>query len=345
LKKIYFLLLILPFLSCRDDYPKGGVINLSDRCHVLLLNEVAGAESLVTDQSEHFFERVNPIDMMIQMKQTDTTGASDREQLVRKYKAFLKSDALVFTKEERTFLSQTMREAFELCNKVSPDFFPPRVNLVKVKGNAYGTDVFFTRQNAIVMSEKALQMRFNNADSFLIVMLHELMHIYTREHPSKKVQLYSLINFRRAEGAGLLIADPLAERILLNPDGVDYAWTTTIPTEKGNVQAMPLIFTNVTRYQPNQPLFQYDFFETQLTEQGLDVLTNKDYKTTLIGTKELPKLFQEKYNTSYIIHPDEIIASNFEYLAYSYKNPKYVDKLSDTGRELLRKMKDVIVAK
>ena len=56
-------------------------------------------------------------------------------------------------------------------------------------------------------------------------MLHEIFHIYSRYNPQKRDRLYELIGFKNiGDPTRLKMTAPLKDRILLNPDGVNYAY-------------------------------------------------------------------------------------------------------------------------
>jgi hypothetical protein len=50
-------------------------------------------------------------------------------------------------------------------------------------------------------------------------------------------------------------------------------------------------------------------------------------------------------NTRYTIHPDEIIADNFTFLAMSSEDKSEIEKFDVYGKNLLKKMRDVISSK
>ena len=72
------------------------------------------------------------------------------------------------------------------------------------------------------------------------------------------------------------------------------------------------------------------------------VLTRGAKQQSTLDTKGINALFQENYNTQYIIHPDEIIADNFAILMLSEKNAATLANYTEGGRELLRKMREVL---
>ena len=63
----------------------------------------------------------------------------------------------------------------------------------------------------------------------------------------------------------------------------------------------------------------------------------------MIVDDAMPSFFDQiKYNTQYIIHPDEILADNFMILAMSKKDPASINDLDEAGKELLRKIENAL---
>ena len=88
-------------------------------------------------------------------------------------------------------------------------------------------------------------------------MLHELFHIYSRLNIQKKEALYKLIGFKSTGGLSLLQMDSvLKEKILLNPDGINYAYSIKLKSDDENsFDAIPLIISNENSYQEDKSKF------------------------------------------------------------------------------------------
>jgi hypothetical protein len=342
-------LLILAFTiglsSCRTD-KKNTDINLSGIHKVKLLDSLNAAQTIVKDDLEKFFDNITPIDMMIQMKRS-YTAATPRESILSDYKKYIQQDVSDFTADEAEKVDKTMQEAFNICNKVTGNIFPEEIKIIKTHGKHYGEDTYYTRENVIVVPKQALQ-NFN-ADVFLKVMLHEISHIITRLNPTIKAKLYATIGFKKL-ASPLLINDSLKSRLLTNPDGHDLNWVTELTTDaKTNVYTLPIIYANENIYKAEKPeFFQYlgwNYFELLPSASGkeLVVQTIGNQQKSTLNTEGITTVFKEKFNTDYIIHPDEIVADNFSILMYSVKNPKSLDAYSVNGRKLLDTMRGVLM--
>ena len=71
-------------------------------------------------------------------------------------------------------------------------------------------------------------------------------------------------------------------------------------------------------------------------------MTRGDQQQSTLDTEGINDMFQQNYNTQYIIHPDEIIADNFSILMLSEKKPDILTLYTEGGRTLIQKMRAVL---
>ncbi len=337
------------FSHCKSESAKTTAktteIQLSGINKVQLLDSVTAANAIIRDDLEHFFDKITAVDAAIQMKKAFPTTVS-KDEVVSEYKGFLQRDVSNFTKEESEFIVKTMNQAFQLCQNVSDKFFPNEILLIKSHGKAYGDDTYYTRENCIIIPKQALAKR--NSEEFLKVILHEISHIVTRTRPTIKAQLYALIGFKKLANS-LIINDSLSQRLLTNPDGVEQSWATIL-TATGNksVFAIPLLYAKNNTWSEKQPEFidnmGWNYFEIEPSAdaKSLVVMTRGDKQQSTLDTKGINEMFQQNYNTQYIIHPDEIIADNFAILMLSDKNSAILVSYTEGGRTLIQKMREVL---
>lgn len=338
---LIFSIAICCLFSCRTEQIKTE-IQLSDIHKILLLDSVSASKSIVKDDIDLFFDKITPIDMMIQMKREYPEGVS-RPAILEDYKKFIQTDIANFTKDEADFLAKILSEAYELCQKAEVKYFPEEIRLIKTKGQHYGDDTYYTRENTIVIPQQALKTK--NNDVFLQVMLHEISHIVTRLNPTVKSDLFALLGFKKLNES-LVIQDSLKQRLLTNPDGTDMNWVTQLTVADGQtVTALPLIYANDFQYKKNQKAFfnnmGFNYFEiTQSVDtKSFEVLTIGNKQKSTLNTEGINDIFFKQFNTNYIIHPDEIVADNFALLIQSYKNSKILEVYTEGGRKLIEKMK------
>ena len=220
---------------------------------------------------------------------------TSRNEIIKEYKSFLKKDVLNFSKEEMEYVSGVFKEAYEMCNKVSTSIFPKEIKLIKTHANHYGHGAYYTRENCIIIPKDELDLR--NKEGFLETMFHEISHIYTRFHPEKQRALYKLIGFSNIGNmSNLLIKEELKSRILLNPDGINFAYHIELKEKSGRpYSAIPIIKSNETRYiESKNDFFNYiDFSLYKISIQhGVQVKTDAEGNST-INMDNVPNFFEK----------------------------------------------------
>jgi hypothetical protein len=253
--------------------------------------------------------------MSIMLQMESPSGA--RADVLKKYKELLQNDVEDFNAAEKKLLSSTFNKALDLCSSIDKNLKLPKIQLIKTKGTYYGAGVYYTRENCIIIPEG--QINAENK-SLLRTLIHEISHIYTRYNPKKKDTLYALLGYNKLPN--LELSDFLKKRVIYNPDGVDLAYAIELSDSSGRTfKAIPAMYSRFSSYK-NLPLLNND-----------------------IGySEEQLKGYWEKIgrNTRYTIHPDEIIADNFTFLAMSSENSTEFDKFDDYGKQLLKRMKEII---
>lgn len=344
LTSLIFVLLFLA--SCQNENAKSTEILLSGIHKVALLDSTDAAKAIVRDDLDKFFEHLTPIDAAVQMKKNDPLSMSP-DLMVSNYKNYLQTDVTGFTKEEATLIAKAMTEAFQLVGKVSQRYFPEDIRLIKTKAHHYDAEMYYTRENCIVIPAPMLKQK--NYEAFLQTMLHEISHIITRLNPNVKAQLYALAGFKKIE-IPLEMPDALRRRLLTNPDGVDLNWAKSMVSATGKeVFALPLIYAKDTFFDAKRPDFGdylgWNYYELMpsVDNKTLIVQTVGERQQSTLDTRGINDMFLKNYNTAYIIHPDEIVADNFAFLMLSQKNAAITKDFTEGGKTLIEKMKGVLM--
>ena len=207
---------------------------------------------------------------------------------------------------------------------------PDEIIIIKTSSLEYGgIAAGYTRQNALMLTERLL--RADNVTLF-DVLLHEIFHVYTRANPKKKEELYNIIGFYQASDVSL--PDEWYNRRITNPDAPALDVYIDLAADQDTSTFIPLFYARAP-YNPKKMggIFQSAFFglmkvEKQngtfvpLFENGVPQISNpsamEDY------WKKIGR------NSNYIIHPEEIMASNFVFLVNrvnNLPNPEIIDAM------------------
>ncbi|MCS7036865.1 MAG: hypothetical protein RMJ33_12305 [Saprospiraceae bacterium] len=347
MKKATLLLLLLPGLwRCHaQPAPTAPLITLDEKHTVRLLDSAQTASALLLDTIDYFFQRITAVEMSIQMKRPLQPGQR-RADLLPDFEDYLRRDAASFTPNEQAFLADVVQEMWQTAQKAMLDVFPDTLLLLKIKGKPYGPSVYYTRQNAIVIPQDVLQLR--RRQDVLNTLYHELFHIYSRLRPSKRTRLYRRIGFEPIGLERLQLPQPLAERVLHNPDGTDFAQKITLQEGDKIIEAIPIIYANEPGYTPRKRLFfaylEFSLFEIiPLADGRWHVRTQEDGLSSTIDMQKVPDFYRQiGDNTTYIIHPDEVLADNFALLMASKKDPLALRRLSENGQKLIRDIEAIL---
>ena len=303
---------------------------------VLLLDSTAAARAITTDHYDRYFDLVTASEMSIQMKKP-LTGGESRESMLPAYVAFLKTDVASFDYAESKFVAEVIEKAYKTVQSVAPGIFPDTLRLIKTKGTHYGDGVWYTRENDIIIPANELESKKTNA--FTTTIFHELFHVYSRLNPEKSAQLYKLIGFTGIGLEKLRLPTTLANRVLYNPDGVDFAQKITLQQADGSkLEAIPIIYSKSLGLQEGQNEFfgyvEFNLFPITANADGTwHVGVKDDGFSSPLQMDSQPDFFRQiKDNTGYIIHPDEVLADNFSFLMVRHNSPAYTQKFSPKAK-------------
>jgi hypothetical protein len=343
---IYTLFICASCWKCKSN-KINNAYELSKKQSFVLADSSKAASLIISDDTDNIFAKITEADMCIQMKK-NYPSETFRSQILDDYMNFLQKDVANFSTEEAIFVAKTMKEVFKLTAKINENIFPDKINIIKTNGKHYGDGVYYTRENCIIVPADVLKKQ--DKDDFLGTMIHEVFHVYSRLHPEKRKILYELIGYQHLEKNKLVIPTLLRNRILLNPDGVDYQYVISLQLSPDKeIKAMPIIYSNEVAFKKSKPNFfnylKFELFEIRKTNAVWEVVTKKDGSSTL-NIKELPDFWRQiRDNTQYIIHPDEVLADNFMFLILSQKNKNTQDKFSSEGKKLIEEMGTILAAK
>ncbi|MEZ5043074.1 MAG: hypothetical protein R2828_24470 [Saprospiraceae bacterium] len=352
-RPFFFTALVLSlscFLACRPGpTTTQQVITLGKNKQLVLLDSTQAATFIIKDDMEHFFENISSLDMMIQMKKNYQPGVT-RNKILHDYKDFLQWDVSNFSETEEALLHRVWQQVYTDCEALKKGLIPDTILLLKTPAIHYGPGVFYTREKGIVIPANELEKA--NEPELYRVMLHELFHIWSRLHPEKRQALYQLVGFHKlpVSTQELIMPDALRQRILLNPDGIDYSYRIQLKKEDGStLEAIPLIQSNRPTYSSDQSAFfqylSFQLFPIEKQQNGqyrVISQSNGDPIENLISSTNFLEIIGD--NTDYIIHPDEILADNFVlWVLNRLKKEQKPKERSHAGKNLLDQMEKILL--
>ncbi|MBU6342327.1 MAG: hypothetical protein KGS48_12595 [Bacteroidetes bacterium] len=343
-----FLLATLPTLCCSAQQatrelrrPNGKII--------LLLDSTSAAKRVCFDPRDNFFQLINATDISIQTK-TPRKDNQPRIDLVQEYQSFLKKDARSFNAQELRFTVKVIEDIYHQIEAFNPDLLPDTLFLIKTKSKYYGDGVYYTRDKCIIIPANELET--GAAAPFTTTMYHELFHVFSRINPKKHAQLYQRIGYTSIGLKSLELPTALADRVLLNPDGVDYAQKIDIKiSDTATISAIPIIYSKYPGFKPGVSEFfsylQFNLFQIKPGKAGkFQVLVGNDGFSSPLNIEKLGDFFKQiGRNTNYIIHPDEVLADNFAFLMEIKAGTKNQDTFDEEGQKLLNDIESILLEK
>ncbi|MFK7947416.1 MAG: hypothetical protein AB8G11_07500 [Saprospiraceae bacterium] len=339
--KLKFTILVISgflFTFCRPTrhIEQNSAANLKK---TIFLDKEAAQKAITTDQAEGFFEKIQLLDIQVQMK----NNTINHEDAKNAYRAYLRASVEEFTDEEEIKIRFALRRIQQMCDEISMDIFPQELKLVKTNMNHYGASVFYSRENTIIIPKNVLRRDLNT--DFIKSMLREIFHIYTRYNYWKRMELYKKIGFEPIQNLDIPIS--LKNKILTNPDGVEPCVIHNLSDRNNdNFSAVPIITVKHKNLQ--RSLSFYSNIEFSLYKiEGNKIYMNED-GTSTIDIENIENFYEQiGTNTNYIIHPNEILADNFAMLVLWKSDYTTISELGIEvhGKSLLLAIEEVLKMK
>ena len=342
--KIGLLLSIsLLFIDCKSSKNDGATTeDQTSQEYLVFLDKEAAEKQINKDATDGFFEFLTIADMSIQLKKPDMPQSVEASRSL--YQDMLRSEMQNFSGEEKVFINVVFASAQSALEKINSKLMPDRIELIKTKTNHYGPDVYYTREDAIILPDNIFMEP--SVEEQMPIMLHEIFHILSRYNKSFRDEMYALIGFSEFEEE-LILPREIAERVLTNPDGARRDYAIKLKDENGVEQsALPLILSTKKRYDPGMSSFfgylSFDLFPLiKVTRNQVTLGLNKKGESTLSVGHNVDFFNQIKDNTQYIIHPDEIMADNFMMAVIANRDNSF-EGFSEEGKKLLMDVIEIL---
>lgn len=300
-------LIFLGSISCQTaiNDMERDISFLNSKIH---LSTLAEAQNLL-GTSDEFSKSQGKFDFASKTQNIDASGESD-------YLTYASEQAQDWTAKQLEKTIKVVAEAEQKIRALNLKFdLPEVINLVKSTCKEEGGAAGYTRQSYIVVQE--------NPDLHLF--LHELFHIISRHNESLRTELYKTIEFQACDR--ITLTDKLKEIKITNPDAPFFEHFVEVNIE--NELRKVVILTLSNKEYNGGSFFNYlDLKLLELDENNNPLLDNGeavlyDFES---ATDMLDKIGK---NTSYNIHPEEVMAEHFTYLVLEsdVQEPKYIEEM------------------
>jgi hypothetical protein len=287
-----------------------------------------GSDVLGAD--DDFTRRMSPFDRQARLK---AAGAvSDAE-----HRAFAARSVLEWSDRDRRAIAEAMRGLDVRFMELGVGF-PKRVLLVKTSGDEEG-GAAYTRGEAIMLPAKVL----GSATPVLRRLLcHELFHVLSRSAPGLRSKLYASIGFEPC--GDVILPGDFERRRITNPDAPAFDHCIRVRVDGVERWMVPVLWSRTADYDAKAGKAFFEMMEFRLLAVRLegDPLRgvpeiDADGEPIMTKPEDANGFFEQVgRNTGYLIHPEEILADNFELLLVRDRrtpNPEIVRRLGEILRQ------------
>jgi hypothetical protein len=252
----------------------------------------------VLSTRDEFVAQMSPFDRAARLK--SATPVSEAQ-----YLAFAGRSAVTWDGKHRARVAQVLEVLKPRLSQLRARL-PEPVLLIETTGQEEG-QAEYTRGTAIVLPRGL----FDDPDKKLdFILAHELFHILSRGDADLRDDLYEDIGFAPCPTT---LPRALAPRKITNPDAPVSRHCIQVKWRDTEYSALPVLYADAASYDASRG---GEFFEYLQFRLVLDTSAGADSPA---GSARLVKLdtdvsgFYEQVgnNTTYILHPEEILADNF----------------------------------
>jgi hypothetical protein len=248
------------------------------------------------------------------------------------YLAFTTAAAREWSNDERARLTAAFAAIEPRLESLLPALDEP-ILIVKTSGEEEG-GAGYTRENAVMLPQAD-----DDASQLQRTLAHEIFHVASRNHPDMRRALYRAIGFE--ECGEVVLPAALAARKMTNPDAPINEHCIEITVDGAKVWGMPILLARQERFDPAAgiPFFGYLTLSMLLVDRGSTPAQPalRNGAPALAPMDRVQGYFEQVgRNTNYIIHAEEILASNFERLVLGEQGAPSPEVLARIRAELTR---------
>ena len=188
----------------------------------------------------------------------------------------------------------------------------PNIDMVKTTGAEEFGAAGYTRSHAIMLSESVIALPATDPRRAYFLLAHEVFHVLSRTDSLLRDDLYALLGFKTLDG--FEYPAELEDRRLSNPDAFEYLHALTVQSGSESVDVMPVIQSLLPLNEVIELPNFFDALDIVLLSvdagagEALRDANGELIKFNFGNTNWIPLMLR---NSSFIIHPEEVLADNF----------------------------------
>ncbi len=330
------LLTLVLVLSAWGDEPTTRPERAPDReldgGIVVELLTASEARVAIIDPTDAFFEKLTLLEISLRVDRD--LSALPRDEALGEFRKHLVDNVTDWPEEERDTLLAALPKIAEACRAGCPKLVPKRWRFIRTTGRDE-SNAPYTRGDCIILPAGVVsQFAERSLENLGQLIVHETLHVYTRNHPAERDALYAEVGFLPIPPVTL---PESIERIrLTNPDGPGWEHAVTVKDEdsEGECQVIMILTSRIPEFMKAiggvLPILQFHLYP--LTADDPPRLRVDEAGEVVRWWPFTIQSYMEQIgkNTGYIIHPDEILAENLSLLAYpraGVKSPELLERI------------------
>jgi hypothetical protein len=272
----------------------------------MVFASVDEAKALLGTRDE-FVERMSPFDRAARLK-------TSRDVSEKEFLDYVTQQALPWSDNDRLKAESAIQF---VQGRLQPwDLpFPAKVLFIMTTGREEG-NAAYTRANAVILPRSELAATPAGLQKNIC---HELFHVLSRANPKLREKLYASIGFVACEEVEFPAS--LQSRKITNPDAPKNNHCIRLMVNEQAGWAIPILYSTVEKYPAARGGEFFDYLKFQLLMVERDANSPKVKPLSdgpgpkLVELHEVRGFYEQVgRNTSYTIHPEEILADNFTLL-------------------------------
>lgn len=230
--------------------------------------------------------------------------------------AFTGDAALDWTPAEQAYWTLQADRLSDALAGLNPRL--PQIFMVKTTG-LEEFNAAYTRNRSIMLPQERLDIAGDERRDFFLL-AHELFHVLSTENPALRSELYALLGFERF--ATFEYPAELEERRLSNPQAHHNEHALAVQTPDGLREVVPVLqstvpLEDIIELPTSGPPPIFGVLDIVLLPVDIGtgaVLRDASGEPIRYGFGNTSWVPQMRRNSSYIIHPEELVADNFALL-------------------------------
>jgi hypothetical protein len=308
MKKVGIIIVFFIVLGCTT----AGLPKINDSQYYLRIvfaSGISASEYLKTQ--DVFLLSLSPFDRSARMK---TSREIDNTEFID----YISSQAMYWTTAEEEKINSILipiRLAFSEYNLS----FPEDIIFIKTTGLEEGNAAYCRGNNIIVLPSYIVNLPTERLSNIIV---HEFFHIYSRNNIKIQELLYGILSFNKCKE--LQLPDIFSQYKITNPDASVNNYYFTLNVNGSDYKFMPILLASSDyNEEKGGEFFDYMglYFIAIVENEDISIPLIENNKYVLCTLNEIPDYIRlVGRNTNYIIHPEEILADNFEFLINETKN-------------------------